>query len=217
MSQQKVKLIHPKMKLLCHYLIQNHQIVGIINKLSTLKKIPWIFFNNKKIGCKICAKANFNLTKHKGTHGSKEWINGEIASVGDSLKKQQTSLRKKISKHKSSQSHLNTECIIEKKKFEIMPTQILNILSIDIKNTKRVFRTAYSIAKNQRPYTDMSKLVDLQIMNGLDMGRILQTNKACSNIVSHITFEMRNKLCSDLLNNKRKICIIVKVSNKLVV
>jgi len=148
------------------------------------EEYPWIFFNNKKIGCKICSKANFNLTKHQGTHGSQELMNGEICSVGDDFKKQQTNLRK------NSQSHLHTERIIEKQKLEIMPTQVLKTSYIDIDNTKRIFRTAYSIAKNQRPYTDMPKLVDLQIINGLDMGRILQTNKAYSNIIDHITFEM---------------------------
>lgn len=179
------------------------------------EEYPWIFFNKKKIGCKICSKANFNLTKHQGTHGSQEWMNGEICPVGDDFKKQQTNLRKKISKHKSSQSHLHAERIIEKQKLEIMPTQVLKTPYIDIENTKRIFRTAYTIAKNQRPYTDMQNLVDLQIINGLDMGRILQTNKACSNIIDHITFEMRKKLCLDLLHNKRKICIIVDESTTL--
>jgi len=95
-----------------------------------------------------------------------------------------------------------------------MPAQVLKTSYIGIENTKRIFRTAYSIAKNQRPYTDMPKLVDLQITNGLDMGRILQTNKACSNITDHITFEMRKKLCLDLRHNKRKICIIVDESTQ---
>ncbi|KAF0751395.1 E3 SUMO-protein ligase KIAA1586-like isoform X4 [Aphis craccivora] len=89
-----------------------------------------------------------------------------------------------------------------------------NTESTDCWDDKQV-KTAYTIAKNQRPYTDMQNLVDLQIINGLDIGRILQTNKACSNIIDHITFEMRKKLCLDLLHNKRKICIIVDESTTL--
>lgn len=96
-----------------------------------------------------------------------------------------------------------------------MPAQVLKTTNIDIESTKRIFRTAYSIAKNQRPYVDMPKQVDLQIMNGLSMGRVLQTNKSCSTIIDHICFEMREKLCSDLLENKRKICIIVDESTTL--
>lgn len=59
----------------------------------------------------------------------------------------------------------------------------------------------------QKPYTDMPKFVE--IINFLDMGRILQINEACSNVIDHITFGIRKKLCLDLLHNKRKICIIV--------
>lgn len=49
--------------------------------------------------------------------------------------------------------------------------------------TKKIFRTAYLIFKNQRPYTDMPKLVDLQVINGVDLGRILQTNVSCTEII----------------------------------
>ncbi|KAE9522689.1 hypothetical protein AGLY_016911 [Aphis glycines] len=35
--------------------------------------------------------------------------------------------------------------------------------------TERVFRTAHCIAKNQRPFSDHPKLIDLQIYNGLNM------------------------------------------------
>lgn len=29
---------------------------------------PWLFFNNKKIGYKICRNVNLNLTKRQGVH-----------------------------------------------------------------------------------------------------------------------------------------------------
>lgn len=99
--------------------------------------------------------------------------------------KRQSSLRKKIAKHKSTETHLNVERTLEKQKFEIIPAQILKTSNIDLESTKKNFRTAYSIAKNQRPYVDMPKLVDLQIMNGIEMGRILQTNKSCRAYSKH--------------------------------
>jgi len=67
-----------------------------------------------------------------------------------------------------------------------MLAQVLKTSKIDLESTRRIFRTVYSIAKNQRLYVDMPKLMDLQIMNGLEMGRILQTNKSCSITVDHI-------------------------------
>ncbi|CAI6370453.1 unnamed protein product [Macrosiphum euphorbiae] len=83
-----------------------------------------------------------------------------------------------------------------------MPNQILKLSSIEEDNTKKIFRTAYFIAKNQRPFTDMPKLADLHQINGLHMSRILQTNKACGNIIDHITLQMRKKLCSEIVVNK---------------
>lgn len=93
-----------------------------------------------------------------------------------------------------------------------MPNHVLNLLNIDHENTEKIFRTAYLIAKNQKPYTDMPKLVDLHVKNGLEMGR---SKKSCSNIIDHISSEMRLKLCKDIVNNKRKLCIIVDESTTL--
>lgn len=61
----------------------------------------------------------------------------------------------------------------------------------------------------------MPKLIDLHQINGLHMSRVLQTNKACGNIIDHITLEMRKKLCSEIVVNKRKLCIIVDESTTL--
>jgi len=51
--------------------------------------------------------------------------------------------------------------------FEIMPVQVLITSKIDLESTKIMFRTAYSIAKNQKLYVDILKLVDFKIINGL--------------------------------------------------
>ena len=37
--------------------------------------------------------------------------------------------------------------------------------------TDRVFRTVYKIVKSGRPFTDLPTDIDLQVLNGLDMGR----------------------------------------------
>lgn len=44
------------------------------------------------------------------------------------------------------------------------------------------------------------------------MGRILQTYKSCSNIIDHIALKVRTLVCTDIVQNKRKICIIVDKS-----
>ena len=178
----------------------------------------WLYIHNKKLGCKICKKANLNLIKIQGMHVLKEWCDGNITAVGDDISKQQTSLRKKISKHKNTRVHLKIEQMIDRSMLEVIPNHLQNLSTIDNALTEKIFRTAYFIAKNQRPYTDMPKLVDLHVNNGLEMGRILQTDKACSNIIDHISSEMRKKICKDIVDNGRKLCIIVyksiTISNK---
>jgi hypothetical protein len=57
--------------------------------------------------------------------------------------------------------------------------------------TQRIFRTAYFISKVQHPYTDMPKLIYLQVMNGIDLECILHSNVICTEIIDHIFFEMK--------------------------
>lgn len=87
--------------------------------------------------------------------------------------------------------------------------------SLGHEQTQNAFRTIYLISKMQRPYIDMPKLVDLQIMNGIDLGRILHTNVLCTEIIDHIAFEMRKKLAEHIVEENRKICILVDESTTL--
>jgi hypothetical protein len=117
-----------------------------------------------------------------------------------------------------TQVHLKIEQMIDQSMLEVISNHLQNFSIIDNALTEKIFRTAYFIAKNQRPYTDMPKLVDLHINNGLEMGRILQTDKTCSNIIDHISSKMRKNFCKDIVDNGRKLCIIMiestTISNK---
>ena len=53
--------------------------------------------------------------------------------------------------------------------------------------TCRVFRTAYYIAKSNRPYTDHPDLVELQELIDVNLGRVLHRNVICSDIIDHIS------------------------------
>ncbi|KAL4141586.1 hypothetical protein QTP88_004202 [Uroleucon formosanum] len=155
------------------------------------EEYPWIYFKNKKLGCKLCVKVNLNIEKKPESHIrlSSEWTQCNIVPSGDTIAKRQASLRKKISKHKSSQPHITAESIIARSKQETF--------------------------KLQRPYVDMPKLVDLQVLNGTSMGRILQSDKSCATIIDHIANEMRIKICKDIIENNRKLCIIVDEATTL--
>jgi len=105
------------------------------------------------------------LLDHKGSHVPSEWNNGEVYPSGFSLEKKKTNLRKKISKHKSSIAHLNAQKIVTASEKNVMDEHIFKVKAAEHESTDRIFRTAYSIAKYQRPYTDLPKITDLQKKN----------------------------------------------------
>ena len=41
---------------------------------------------------------------------------------------------------------------------------------MELEATQRIFRTAYYLAKNNRPYSDHGDLIELQQINGVDLG-----------------------------------------------
>ena len=57
--------------------------------------------------------------------------------------------------------------------------------------TRKIFKTCYYLAKNNRPYMDHSDLIEIQSLNGLDLGTCLHSRFSCSKIVKHISNEMK--------------------------
>ena len=64
-------------------------------------------------------------------------------------------------------------------------------------------------------FNSMESEIDLQELNGLDMGRILHSTNACSNIVDHIAHEMRKKLVSEIIKSGSKISILIDESTTI--
>ena len=60
-------------------------------------------------------------------------------------------------------------------------------------STARVFRTAYYVAKNTKPFTDFEKLINLQQTNSIDMGRVLHSKTVAVDIIEHISSHMKKK------------------------
>jgi hypothetical protein len=79
-------------------------------------------------------------------------------------------------------------------------------------STSRIFRSVYFLMKNNRPFTDLPTLVDLQALNGLDMGLILQSDRTAAEISDFISSQMRSKLCTELITSGTKFAIIIDES-----
>ena len=87
-------------------------------------------------------------------------------------------------------------------------------------STCRLFNTVYSLAKRSRPFSDIEDEIELQIKNGAIMGVGLHSRKTAVKIVDHIAKGIRNELFTKIIEQNKKICVIIDeastISNKSV-
>jgi len=57
----------------------------------------------------------------------------------------------------------------------------------------------YYITKSNRLYTDHPNLVELQELNDVNLGRVLHSNVICSDIIDHISSEMRRAVIKGMI------------------
>jgi hypothetical protein len=70
--------------------------------------------------------------------------------------------------------------------------------------TAKIFRTACKIAKSNQSFNNFEMEIDLQELNGVDMGQILHSTNVCINIINHISKEMKNILVHKNISFKSK-------------
>jgi hypothetical protein len=81
--------------------------------------------------------------------------------------------------------------------------------------TNKVFPTVYYVAKRNRPYVDHPELVQLQVLNGLDMGRMLRSNVVAADICEHMSDEMRKKLVNAIMAAALPVSVLIDESTSL--
>ena len=62
---------------------------------------------------------------------------------------------------------------------------------------------------------DHAHLIDLQVTNGLDMARILHSNVVCSDIITHISEEMKLRITGKIISDKSMVGIIIDDSTTI--
>jgi hypothetical protein len=176
----------------------------------------WLFCNKGKIGCSICKEVG-NLGTHRLVKGqkiqlSKEWTSCSVGPFGDNKNKQLASLRKKVREHKLSANHTEAEKVKSLAKCNILQESVAEQERDLLETTCHIFRTAYYIAKNDRPYQDHPELIDLLRANGCNIGRILHSPTVCTDIIDHIAHDMRRKLVSYVVSQKKPFSILIDES-----
>ncbi|XP_022182073.1 E3 SUMO-protein ligase KIAA1586-like [Myzus persicae] len=104
---------------------------------------------------------------------------------------------------------------MHEKNSDNLTKQFENIFLKINKSTVTIFRTAYYISKNNRPFSDHSKLLELQNLNGINTGITLQSRFSCTQIIAHISMKMKEKIVSNIVKSGSKISVLIDESTTL--
>lgn len=77
------------------------------------------------------------------------------------------------------------------------------------------FHNSLQSKKLGQPFADLPSNIEVQKINGLNMGRILHLNVSCANITAYIASEMRTSFVSQIVSNQSPVAILVDESTTL--
>jgi hypothetical protein len=177
------------------------------------KEYPWLGSRNGKLGCLEC-ESRYSCTGPSNL-GSLEWQTFSVSFYGADKKAKLKSLRKKILRHKDSANHINAIKTKERSKKAILEKHVDQINKEEIQTTEKVLRTAYFLAKNDRPFTDHPDLLELQELNGANVGIGLRSRFSATNLVNHISTEMRKTLCTQIQTVGGKVAVLIDETTTL--
>jgi hypothetical protein len=146
---------------------------------------------------------------------AKEWANNKVTHFGKNRSQQLSPLRKKMFEHKESAGHKAALELLAEAEKETLPDVRVKTLAREKEITSKIFRTVYEVAKENQSFYNFETEIDLQELDGIDMGRILHSANSCTNNVNHISTEMRKTLLNEIIRSKSTISIIMDDSTTL--
>jgi len=166
-------------------------------------KHTWLICEGGKLGCSVCRNVNINIEATQGVRLSDEWRS--VAIKAETKRK----LKEKIYRHNKSEAHNHALSVIEQKQKETLKTVVVDSQSRQFSETIRIFRTAYCVAKQNLAFTVHDDLVELQQLNGLDMGYIHRSDHSCAKIIGHIAEQMKMNLTNKIVDSENKISFML--------
>lgn len=179
------------------------------------EKYSWLSARNGKLGCTICVEAKTLHLMKENARLSSEWVNFRVEAAGSNRENQLSSLRSKLKRHEESISHKAAEEIQKKKEDKSIECKIEKLSEKAITQCSKLMRTAYSIAKNNRSYTEYEEIVALQELNGVDLGISLHSRQTCTRMIDVIAEEMRRRLVRWMMENQSKFSLLIDESTPL--
>ena len=114
-----------------------------------------------------------------------------------------------------SNAHSSAKQILEEATMERLEKRVDVMNASHIELTQKVIRTAYYIAKNHKPYSDHPDLIELQTLNGANLGMCLYSRSTATVVIDMIASEMCRKICNRILEVNGKISILVDESTTI--
>uniref|UniRef100_A0A671K3M9 DUF4371 domain-containing protein n=1 Tax=Sinocyclocheilus anshuiensis TaxID=1608454 RepID=A0A671K3M9_9TELE len=169
-------------------------------------------------GCLVCSTAGSRgVFKEQGVQVSTEWSTFQIqGSNNESRDIVLCSLRNKFKRHFCSKAHALAEKIENLKKNKDVLGKNVDAVNMSLlKETYSVLRTAYYLAKNNRPFTDHKTLVELQQLIGVKMGHILHSRFSATNIIESIVKEMLRSIVNNIVSSSSKLAVLIDEASTL--
>lgn len=168
-------------------------------------------------GCLVCSSVNsIGINKEQGVSLSREWMNFEIQVSSQGSRETSLSvLRNKIRKHALSKAHSQAVKVAEQQKESAIENAVEVMTESYKKETDAVFRTAYHLAKKNRPFSDHESLIELQELNGVKMGSILHSRYSATQIIQHVASEMQSKIVSNIIASSTKLAVLIDEASSL--
>ena len=87
-----------------------------------------------------------------------------------------------------------------------------NIQMATGKSMEKCLRTAYFVAKEDRPYTAYEAMLDLQERNGIEIGITLHSRWSCTAMVDVVAETMHRSTRNEITTNNKMIAVIIDES-----
>ncbi|QQP53599.1 Uncharacterized protein FKW44_006129, partial [Caligus rogercresseyi] len=167
-------------------------------------KNEWLYAQNGMLGCISCRDVKgLGVSASRGVNIVSNWAEGNIAPCGHSRT------------HRESAAHNEAVKILKTAQKEILLNMNATSQESAFEATAKVFRTAYFVAKHDKPFTDFEKLIDLQEANSLNLGRILHSKTVCVDIIDHVSTQMKHQIVRRIIENKSKITVLADESTSV--
>ena len=174
---------------------------------------PWLILNEKGgLLCSTCIRAGKISGDSSGIYARSVWTKTGIFSHGSTSAEQKMALRGKVYGHKKSQVHITATEIEAQADKNVLPNMMGKQDAKFSSTTAKLMRTAYSLAKHNRPYVAYTELCDLQEANGVNLGIGLHSRFSATGMIDCIAESMRKNLCTNIRSKKLKISIILDES-----